>query len=42
VSLPVGCKLNNRCEKTFSQCFEEEPDLFDAYSGHLVRCWLYQ
>ena len=42
VSLPVGCKLNNRCEKAFSQCFKEEPDLFDAYSGHLVRCWLYQ
>ncbi len=42
VNLPVGCKLNNRCEKAFSQCFEEEPELFDPHAGHLVRCWLYQ
>jgi peptide/nickel transport system ATP-binding protein len=41
LNLPKGCKLNNRCDKVFERCYEEEPELFEVESGHLARCWLY-
>jgi len=41
LNLPKGCKLNNRCDKVFERCYEEEPELFEVEPGHLARCWLY-
>ena len=41
LSLPKGCKLNNRCDKVFERCYEEEPELFEVEPGHLARCWRY-
>src|SRR3972149_11653297 len=46
VNLPPGCRFAPRCmarEKFgLKICTEVRPDLLDAGSGHLVRCWLYQ
>ena len=41
LDLPKGCKLSNRCDRSFEKCFEEEPGLFEVESGHTARCWLY-
>jgi oligopeptide/dipeptide ABC transporter ATP-binding protein len=41
LNLPKGCKLSNRCDRSFAKCFEEEPGLFEVEPGHTVRCWLY-
>ncbi len=41
LNLPQGCKLNNRCDRSFDKCFEEEPGLFEVEPGHTARCWLY-
>jgi oligopeptide/dipeptide ABC transporter ATP-binding protein len=42
LSLPPGCKFNDRCEKAFEKCFTEEPPLFEAHPGHTSRCWLHE
>ncbi len=46
VNLPPGCRFAPRCtarEKFgLTICTETKPDLKEAVSGHLVRCWLYQ
>lgn len=41
LNLPKGCKFNNRCEKTSSKCFNEEPPLLEVAPGHTCKCWLY-
>ncbi len=42
LELPSGCKFNDRCEKSFSRCVEEEPPLFEVGPEHGSRCWLYE
>jgi len=42
LDLPMGCKFNERCEKSFGKCFEEEPPLFEVSLGHTSRCWLHE
>lgn len=42
LDLPKGCTFNDRCHKSLSKCFEEEPPLFEVASEHLSRCWLYE
>jgi oligopeptide/dipeptide ABC transporter ATP-binding protein len=46
VNMPPGCRFAPRCrarvDNNLTICTEKEPDLIDAQSGHLVRCWLYQ
>ncbi len=41
LNLPKGCKLSNRCDRSFDRCFEEEPGLIDVGPEHTARCWLY-
>ena len=41
LSLPRGCKFNDRCTRAFDRCFEAEPGLIQT-DGHSVRCWLYE
>ncbi len=41
LDLPKGCKLGNRCDRSFDKCFKEEPKLFEVEPGHTARCWLY-
>ena len=45
VNLPPGCRFAPRClmrEKyNLSICSQKEPDLLEAKTGHIVRCWLY-
>jgi peptide/nickel transport system ATP-binding protein/oligopeptide transport system ATP-binding protein len=40
VSMPSGCRFHPRCPKRNRKCEEHEPELWEAGSGHLVRCWL--
>jgi oligopeptide/dipeptide ABC transporter ATP-binding protein len=46
IGLPEGCKFAPRCQARIDQnlqiCTEQEPDLINFKSGHMVRCWLYQ
>jgi peptide/nickel transport system ATP-binding protein/oligopeptide transport system ATP-binding protein len=42
LSLPSGCKFNDRCEKAFKKCSKKEPPLFEVHPGHISRCWLYK
>jgi peptide/nickel transport system ATP-binding protein len=42
LNVPEGCKFNDRCERSFPRCSEEEPPLFEIGSGHTCRCWLYE
>ena len=45
LSLPVGCKFNDRCPDVHEPCKKWEPPLApladSSEEGHLVRCWLY-
>jgi len=41
LNLPPGCKFNDRCEKAFARCFQEEPSLFLIGQNHYARCWLH-
>ena len=41
LSLPRGCKFNDRCTRAFDRCFDAEPGLIRT-DGHSVRCWLYE
>jgi oligopeptide/dipeptide ABC transporter ATP-binding protein len=36
-----GCSFRDRCEHAFDRCRQEEPQLTDVNSEHLVRCWLH-
>ena len=46
IGLPEGCKFAPRCQARIDQnlqiCTEQEPDLIEHKTGHMVRCWLYQ
>ena len=42
INLPDGCRFAPRCQFSFERCIQMEPDLFEAETGHLVRCWLVQ
>jgi oligopeptide/dipeptide ABC transporter ATP-binding protein len=46
IDLPPGCRFAPRCrartDYQLSICADQEPDLNEAASGHVVRCWLYQ
>lgn len=46
INLPAGCRFAPRCaarEKFgLKICTDNKPDLTEAASEHLVRCWLYQ
>ena len=42
LSLPEGCSFQDRCTYTFDRCLADSPPLFEAGSGHLVRCWKYE
>jgi oligopeptide/dipeptide ABC transporter ATP-binding protein len=46
VNLPPGCRFAPRCvarvKHSLNICTESKPELQEAKSGHLVRCWLYQ
>ncbi len=43
---PKGCRFAPRCaaraQYGLKICGEMQPELLEAKSGHLVRCWLYQ
>lgn len=39
--LPRGCKFQPRCDAATALCREQEPALFAAGTGRLVRCWRY-
>jgi len=41
ISLPSGCKFNDRCNRSFELCREKEPPLLELGTAHQVRCWLY-
>jgi peptide/nickel transport system ATP-binding protein len=40
--LPQGCSFQDRCSYTMDICREQEPELKEHTSGHLVRCWKYK
>jgi len=40
-NLPTGCKFNDRCEKSYSKCLQEEPPLVSVSPSHMCKCWLY-
>jgi oligopeptide/dipeptide ABC transporter ATP-binding protein len=46
INLPPGCRFAPRCsarvEHGLTICTEKDPDLYEVYTGHTVRCWLYQ
>ncbi|MBQ9688106.1 ABC transporter ATP-binding protein [bacterium] len=39
--LPVACKFNTRCSKSFPKCFEKDPEYIDISETHSVKCFLY-
>ncbi len=45
IDLPKGCRFAPRCrarvENNLEVCWEQDPELRQAASGHTVRCWLY-
>ncbi len=42
LKLSAGCKFHPRCEFAMDICRQSESGLFEAKSGHLVRCWKFQ
>lgn len=40
VNPPGGCRFHTRCSKAVDVCSQEEPELIDVGSGHLVACHL--
>ena len=41
VEMPEGCAFNPRCAHAMEICRCKMPDVIEARTGHLVRCWLY-
>jgi len=39
---PSGCRFHTRCHRVLPICHQEEPQLKDVGSGHLVACHLYR
>lgn len=40
--LPKGCRFCPRCQYSMARCFEQEPELYEASPGHVVRCFLFE
>jgi peptide/nickel transport system ATP-binding protein len=40
-AIPAGCAFNPRCEKSFSRCRDEQPELRPT-GPNLTACWLYE
>jgi oligopeptide/dipeptide ABC transporter ATP-binding protein len=38
INPPPGCRFHPRCSKATEQCQREEPELIEAFNGHLVAC----
>jgi peptide/nickel transport system ATP-binding protein len=38
---PGGCFFHPRCEKAFSPCSKQSPELYEVGSDHFVACHLY-
>lgn len=41
LNFPAGCRFHPRCEKCFSPCAQNEPELKEVSKDHFVRCFLY-
>ena len=41
VNIPSGCSFHPRCPYKMNICLEEEPELLEIFTGHLVRCHLF-
>ncbi|MDH5438599.1 MAG: ATP-binding cassette domain-containing protein [Candidatus Bathyarchaeota archaeon] len=41
INIPPGCRFHPRCQKAFSKCPLEEPDLLNIEKDHFVACHLY-
>ncbi len=45
IDLPPGCRFASRCVPRVTNeltiCTEQQPELLEVDTGHLVRCWLY-
>ncbi len=39
-SLPRGCRFQDRCERVFGACREQEPGMRSITADHAARCWL--
>jgi len=39
---PAGCRFHTRCHRVLPICHQEEPNLRDVGSEHLVACHLYE
>jgi len=39
LNMPPGCRFHPRCNVAQKKCLEQEPELQEVISGHLVRCW---
>ena len=42
LKVPAGCRFSPRCENACDRCRMNEPDLYDAGGGHLVRCFRFE
>jgi peptide/nickel transport system ATP-binding protein len=40
IDIPKGCRFNPRCPYAFERCFNEEPQLAEVETGHVVACFL--
>jgi oligopeptide/dipeptide ABC transporter ATP-binding protein len=41
IDMPPGCRFAPRCQHVMDICIEEEPELIQLKTDHVVRCWLY-
>ena len=41
LELPRGCPYQERCDRAFEPCSQEEPSLMNTGANHWVRCWRY-
>ena len=41
VNIPSGCAFHLRCHKKMDICVREDPNIFEVYKGHTVKCHLY-
>lgn len=41
MNLPCGCSFHTRCNKAFSNCFENAPEFVNISDTHFIKCNLY-